>query len=231
MPHHLQRPPLTATILTLIGIAVLCGLGYWQMQRLAWKEALLSAIAQESAKPAAPLTDFSLSDTQPIKRGTITGRTLHRPPIKIAPRTLEGKKGAHIYTAFMRQDGRVIFINHGWAAEEWQASSAKTNAAQQTLTGFLTQPPRANLFTPENMPDKNQWYHADPLEMAEALNIKTAPSARIFILQNQALKGVTPLNPSKNIRNNHKQYAFFWFTMASALAIIFGLRFVFIKRD
>ena len=38
-------------LLTLLGLAVLIGLGVWQLDRLAWKEAL---IAEVSARVAAP---------------------------------------------------------------------------------------------------------------------------------------------------------------------------------
>src|SRR5208283_5372084 len=40
---------------TLIGVGLLSGLGYWQLQRLQWKETLLSQISDRIDSPAAPL--------------------------------------------------------------------------------------------------------------------------------------------------------------------------------
>ena len=50
-----KRFPLGLTIATAIALAILIGLGTWQLQRLAWKEALLERVAALQAAPAQPL--------------------------------------------------------------------------------------------------------------------------------------------------------------------------------
>ena len=59
-----RRFPLGLTLATAAGLAILVSLGLWQVQRLAWKESLLSRIARlETAAPveAAPALDAAAS--------------------------------------------------------------------------------------------------------------------------------------------------------------------------
>ena len=47
------------TLATVIGLAILVALGMWQLQRLTWKEALLTRIAKlETAAPISVATDL-----------------------------------------------------------------------------------------------------------------------------------------------------------------------------
>src|SRR5471032_2477848 len=47
--------PVGLTIAAAIALAILVGLGVWQLQRLKWKEALLAGIARAEAAPARPI--------------------------------------------------------------------------------------------------------------------------------------------------------------------------------
>ena len=47
--------PVGLTVATLIGLAILIGLGVWQLQRLKWKEGLLAHIAALQSAPARPI--------------------------------------------------------------------------------------------------------------------------------------------------------------------------------
>jgi surfeit locus 1 family protein len=50
-----RRFPIGLTIATLIAFAILCGLGGWQIKRLAWKQDLLARIEVLKTAPAQPL--------------------------------------------------------------------------------------------------------------------------------------------------------------------------------
>jgi cytochrome oxidase assembly protein ShyY1 len=45
-----------------LGIAVLCALGVWQLQRLAWKESLIAEIASRAALRLSPLPLLAADD-------------------------------------------------------------------------------------------------------------------------------------------------------------------------
>jgi len=50
-----RRFPIGLTIATLVALAILCGLGVWQLKRLAWKQDLLARIEALKTAPAQPL--------------------------------------------------------------------------------------------------------------------------------------------------------------------------------
>ncbi len=206
---QLQRPPLIATIITLIAIAILCSLGNWQLQRLAWKEGLIAS----------------------MKNSEITGHYLNVTPIKIIPRTHDGAIGAHLYSPFMIEDSqKIILINRGWVPQNWPDKSQDPfpNTLRQTLSGLFAAPPKANIFTPANNPEKGQWYHAYIKDIAAHYSLENIAKS-VFIPKPSAQDPAIPLDPRANLRNDHKQYAIFWFTMAGVLIIIFGLRFILTK--
>jgi surfeit locus 1 family protein len=51
----MTKPILSASISTAIALAILCALGTWQLQRRAWKNALLADIDRAEQSPAVPL--------------------------------------------------------------------------------------------------------------------------------------------------------------------------------
>ena len=50
-----RRPGIAAGLFTLVGLAILIGLGIWQVQRLKWKTALLHRIEALHAAPPEPI--------------------------------------------------------------------------------------------------------------------------------------------------------------------------------
>jgi len=80
------RPHIVLTILTLIGLAVLMNLGFWQKQRLAWKTELLASVeAAVNAPPFESLSEIqtalSNDDFTEFRRVDIPAELLpNRPP-------------------------------------------------------------------------------------------------------------------------------------------------------
>src|SRR5262249_27417638 len=52
---HQRRSLLIPALFTTVGLALLIGLGVWQLERKAWKEALIDAIARRMNTAPAPL--------------------------------------------------------------------------------------------------------------------------------------------------------------------------------
>ena len=50
-----RGPGVVAAVVVLICLAILIGLGVWQLQRLKWKEGLLARVAALQSAPARPL--------------------------------------------------------------------------------------------------------------------------------------------------------------------------------
>ena len=79
---------------------------------------------------------------------------------------------------------------------------------------------------PENMPEQDQWYRPDLEEIAAAKGLNDVMG---YILYAFDLGGVKaegfPRNDRWSPKNNHAQYAAFWFSMALVLMGIYYLRF------
>lgn len=226
-----MKLPFWASLFTLIGLIVLCGLGTWQLQRLEWKNELIAQLdAQYALEPkAAPIP---LTKSLDLTRAHIQGRYLDGPNILIKPRTWHGTPGAHVLRAFQPQNSKTpILINRGWLAINETPSDPPKGTIM--LTGLFKKPAMDNIFVPMNIPDKNEWYRADLEQIATYLDIKPLAPVILYI---EALQSQKPdsypiaIGDKPVLKNNHQQYAIFWFTMAGVLAVIFILRFV-LKRN
>src|ERR1700761_8195643 len=54
-PTPTKGPGVVSGVLVLVCLAILIGLGVWQLQRLKWKEGVLARVAALQAAPARPL--------------------------------------------------------------------------------------------------------------------------------------------------------------------------------
>lgn len=215
--------PVIATLMTLCGVIVLCSLGTWQIQRLAWKEALLTDITAQNTKAPRPFTSRDLTTENEFQTGSLTGSFLNDKAIRIIPRTYDGKPGAHIITPFQLNSGEMILINRGWLANN--AENIKPNSARK-IQGMIRTPQKSNPFTPENNTARDEWYAIDYAQIAQAKEINHL----IPIMMYESCKEGLDVQPnpcalSLNINNNHAQYALFWFSMAGVLIVIYVLRF------
>ncbi len=223
----MKRPPLFATLLMLLGVAILCSLGTWQLQRLEWKTRLLKQLESEympdTAVPA--LTPVDLEAQFEFKRGTLTGSYDFKKQLLIAPRVSHDAIGAHVLTPFKLQDGTYILVNRGWVPKDWKPETEKRPSGKIPVTGLL-RPVPPDYFAPANAPDKDQWYAIRPAEIAAARHI---PDLRALVLyaENAAVEGYPAALPAKpDFPNNHLRYALFWFAMAGTLIIVYMFRFI-----
>ncbi len=212
-------------------IALLLSLGIWQVQRMQWKQALLQTYSTEYARE--PLENRFDRDsfaeiavkTPPMEYGSVRGHFHHDLEILIGPRTHEGQPGYHVITPFSLAggNGRVL-VNRGWVPLD-QADPAKRLENQiegmMVLTGMARLPDKPNPFTPANDPDNHTWYSVDPHDIAMAVNMPDFPDVVFYAeTQDPPLVDDYPLMvPTRTFpKNNHLQYALFWFTMATLFA-------------
>lgn len=232
-----MKLPFWATIFTIISVMVLCGLGIWQMQRLAWKNDLFSRIKAEFVIDAATVNidpSVDLSEAL-VKRGFLKGVYVHEDAILIQARTYKGQQGYHLVTPFRLtdHDNKTIFVNRGWIPLVLGPMSAeiKKPLGVIRITGVLRPTTEYNSFVPQNDPDKDQWYRVNPAEIAKAKNVSSFYKSNIFYKDLRAKKRGVPDLPIPqgaeiSVSNNHAGYALFWFVMAIAMVVIYGLRFI-----
>lgn len=228
---------------TFLGMALLIGLGVWQLQRAAWKEDMLARIASQMT--ADPLDLSTLPPDQlpaqlsklDYRRVRLHGHFLHSlGEAPLGPRTYNGQVGWHIVTPFEAANGRIWLINRGWVPDDRRDSTSRSenwNGEEITLTGIARLPAAPGPFTPANDPATDHWYWYDLPAMIRAVEMQSPPlmekilaaaETRWVIEADVASSpgalpqgGITALT----IPNNHRHYALTWFTLAAVLLVFF----------
>jgi surfeit locus 1 family protein len=211
-----------------VALAILIGLGIWQVQRLHWKEGLLARIHALQAAPPRPL--------EPALRGAAHGADVQFTRVSVDCPDIEtttfvrlwavpdARSGYRIITACRLAGAPYgsILVDRGFVPLD--DASKLTSGARLVgpIVGVLRQGDRPNAFTPANQPAQNLWYSRDVPAMARALGAD-APAPVFLMLEAPAPKGGRP-EPSAlpaEIPNNHLQYAVTWFGLAAALAGVY----------
>ena len=119
----MRRLPVIPTILVAGAVAVMIGLGIWQLQRAAWKDRLIADYAAASALPALdldPLLDNAPARLPPMafRRVLITCHASDVAPTLRGGRSRDGRGGyAHFVPCRPGAGGLAgrILVNAGWA--------------------------------------------------------------------------------------------------------------------
>jgi surfeit locus 1 family protein len=197
-------------LLGLVGGAVLVGLGVWQLQRLAWKEAVLEDI--ENRIYAVPVEVPANPDPErdrylPVH---VSGQTGPR-ELKVLVSTHQQGAGFRIITALDTDDGRRLLLDRGFVPDE--ARTDVRPPTDVTITGNLHWPEERDRFTPDNDPEGNWWYARDVNVMAAELG--TEPVMIVSRLETGGDPSIMrlPIDTS-HIPNDHLGYAVTWFGLA-----------------
>ena len=197
-------------IFALSGLALLLGLGIWQVQRLDWKREILAQI--EARIDDAPVALPDQIDSEADKylavtaSGQIVGEALH-----VLISTAELGPSYRVIAPFQTA-GQVIMADLG--ALPVSEKSAALPDDPLTLTGNLHWPDEIDSFTPEPDRDQNIWFARDVPQMAAALGAE--PILVVVRQTNPPFVNITPLPVGiDGIPNDHLQYAITWFSLAA----------------
>jgi surfeit locus 1 family protein len=206
------------------GVIILCGLGTWQLKRLAWKTGIIKSLNAAYNNPETlPLTPESLS-TQDFVYGSVTGTFIPDKALLLGPRIQDGEIGNHLIVPLITSANTSTLINLGWTSEP--LSSFQLPTAKIQISG-LARKPDWNSFTPDNNPAEDKWYKGDITEIATLKNIENPASYMLYADKTSIkIENNLPNNPRWEPQNDHAGYAIFWFSMALALLVIYWLRFV-----
>ena len=225
----LRKPPFWATTLTIAGVGVLCTLGTWQLHRLEWKENLLERINAYDSGELKQIPTRDLTPENEFLKGQLKGRFIFEQEIALKPRTREGEPGVHVITPFLLDDGSTILINRGWAPLDYRLGGG-SSVILRTRDVILRVPDEPNMFVPENIPARNEWYALNIKEISEAKNLESPRPVigNLLPAEEEANNDSYP-DPKAlkiHLNNNHLQYAMFWYTMALVMIAVFVLRFI-----
>ncbi len=192
------------------GIIILCSLGTWQLQRLQWKQQILTEIETEIAAapvaiPGNPNPDrdnyLSVMASGDIRPGELLV-LLSRPGFG---------PGYRVIVPF-ETNGRRVLLDRGFTSHGNRPDIRPPGSA--AVIGNLHWPDETDrLFTPS--PDGNLWFSRDVQAMANFL--ETEP---LLIVAREVEPAAAQIIPwpvdSRAVPNNHRNYAITWFLLAAA---------------
>lgn len=220
-----RRPSLWLTIPALLGVVLLIALGVWQVERRAWKLALIDRVearihaAPASLPPAAAWPAVTAANDE-YRRVTAAGEFQHdRETLTTA--VTEAGGGFWVITPLRLADGRTVLINRGFITPEQRDRASRRDGepvGQVTVTGLLRVTEPKGGFLRHNDPAEDRWYSRDV--QAIALARKIGDVAPFFVDADAALNA--PGQPIGGLTvvqfpNNHLTYALTWFCLAFML--------------
>ncbi len=166
--------------------AVLVALGTWQLQRKAWKEALIATLNERLAAPPEPLpapaTWATLDrDDAEYRRVAFTATFDDSKEALVyaaasAFRPDVSGPGDWVFTPARLPDGRVLMVNRGFVPQNLADPTRRPGghlAGPVAITGVLRWPDPTSWFTPHSEPAHNLWFVRDPTVIAAAKRFRT----------------------------------------------------------
>jgi len=220
----------------LLAFAVLISLGTWQIERKAWKEALIAALTERLAAPPSTLpaaANWSSLERarEEYRRVTFDGTFDHgREALVYAAassfRPDVSGQGYWVFTPARLGDGSAVIVNRGFIPQ--QLKDAASRAGGQVggpikIIGAMRWPDIRSWFSPHDDPRHNLWFARDPQAIAAAKGL--GPVAPFYVeMESPTPPGGWP-QPGKivvRLRNEHWQYALTWYSLALALVVVFA---------
>lgn len=220
---------LRRALLALAGAALFLGfvaLGTWQMERRAWKLALIERVDQRAhAAPVIP--------PKPDQWPAVSAESHEYLPVAMQGRWLDGKTvltqavtelgaGFWVMTALQLTDGTQVLVNRGFVPQDQRAQwlgAPGPGPVETRVEGLLRISEPGGGFLRTNDPAQQRWYSRDVAAISQALQLPHA--APYFVdagLPGAAHTGagVWP-RPGMTViafRNTHLVYALTWYGLA-----------------
>ena len=235
---------------------VLCALGVWQLQRLAWKQGLIAQIEARSGASAIaapgpadwPQLDLAGADyTRVALCGRFLPGALYYYTSLGTPRGPYGGPGVLTYSLFRAEQGWAVLVNRGFVPMRVRPFQPAPHEAPPTgslcLEGLLRGPEAGSPFSPPPDVDRLIWYVRSHAQMADHLLAMGAGGAppgalRAADIAPFSIDGETMSPPAAgalpqmgetivDLPNNHLGYAVTWFGLA---AVVLGMSVFYLYR-
>ena len=225
------RFPVVLTGFAAVLLVLLLALGVWQVQRMQWKEGLISGSAAAADQPPLPLDQALKLDEPEFRRVILTCRGLAAAPYVELQSIDHSDAGVRLVSACRPEGleddgGPTLLVDRGFVSAEVSARPPVKAADTMpvVITGVLRRAPAPSALTPP--PAEGRFYGRDAKAMAAALKIEGPVSPfTVFATTstNPDWLALKPSAPPAAFSNNHLGYALTWFGLAAALIAFYGV--------
>jgi surfeit locus 1 family protein len=203
------------------------GLGFWQLERLRAKNALVAAIEQRIAAEPVDLNQDGIwerfdPERDEYRRVTVRGRFDHGAETLVQAVTAHGG-GFWVVTPLVLSDGRSVLVNRGFVPPEGREPGTRPGPEDEVdISGLLRRSEPNGGFLRGNDPVAERWYSRDVEAIAEDKGIRGA--APFFVDADEDQPGAYPIGGLTvlSFPNSHLGYALAWFALAGIVVGGFG---------
>ncbi len=207
-------------IATAVTFCLLLGLGFWQLQRLKWKEGLIASIrAAQAAAPVAlpanpsPFEKVYVQGAWVPGKAALYGDEVHDTPGGPVP-------GAELIMPLARANGAIVLVDLGWVAQ----SLPHPLAVPPLAVGYVHAQLQPNWTSGTDDPARGLYYTLDPANIAAGMGLNNV--APFILIETGAMPppGSQWPQPAQDLPtplNNHYEYALTWFGFAFVLVFQF----------
>ncbi len=235
----MRLPTLALLVLLALAVAVLLGLGTWQVQRHGWKQGVIEERAARLAAP--PLEAPAALELEPAEveghRVRLRGVWDHAHTMVLANRIRYGLRGEELVTPLVPEGGGgpAVLVNRGWYPESERARVRTTMDAEAAgdIEGLAFDASGRSA----RQTTQGTWTALDPASMGKAAGTVFRQWA---VLQGTPMAddvrppadGALPVQRYRPYENTtpHLQYAITWYGIAAVLIAIAVARFILAPR-
>lgn len=198
----MRRLPILATFIVALAVTAMVALGFWQLGRARWKEALLASYrAGATAPPLDGLPADRPADELAFRRSRIMCGIVTA-PAQLGGVNAQGKTGFRNIVGCALIDGRLIMVDLGWSP----------------------------VGSKPALPSRGKRIEADGLLIPDEVLARRVFAGQpraipLLLVLRSAVPGLEPSVPPsiENIPNNHRGYAVQWFLFAGVAIAIYLL--------
>ena len=199
-------------------------LGYWQLQRLQWKNDLISSIELNFNSKTIDFPILNDADNKYEYMQThIEGKFMVKQSMFFFRSNLRGESGYEIVVPFKTTLSKDVYVIIGWIPFDKKDEIDLRFIDDEVLTkieGSLIYSKKRKLLIPDNDISSNVWYLMNTEEMDIVNNLNTSNYLLKITDKNYFPQILIEFEPT-NITNNHLQYAGTWFLLALVNTIMY----------
>lgn len=223
------RPAFWPTVVTLLLLPAMTGLGIWQLERAGWKQTLVDAHEGRARLSPVALALSEINDELQYRRVFARGYYDMEHQLLLDNKTYQGHAGYQVLTPLRLADSdAVVLVNRGWvpmgASRAALPQIPGTRGEVLVDATIMLPPERFFRLAAVDEPNTDWPKVVQQLEMDELeklLGVALEPLILLldkddefgFIRDWKPVYGVTP--------DKHRAYAAQWFTLAAVLLMIY----------
>lgn len=222
------RPPWWSWLVLVLALAVLGGLGTWQLQRAQVKAQMLDQRAAASKAAPVPLAAAPAPGRLSRRHVVASGHYLAQRQLLLDNQVWQGRAGYRVWTPLRLDDGRLVLVDRGWVPlgrDRAHPPSPPAPAGAVRVTGYLRDLPKPGLrLRAPGVCTQTGWPRALNYPTAEQVACQyTAPVVAGLLLLGEAAPGGFARDWSDvgMPPRRHIGYAVQWYAMAVAVVVIF----------